>query len=319
MYSVLLPADTFGSLTCSGPGSCGARDERQFFTGDTNFAGEASLLHYDLAPIYANWVRMAGETQLPPDAGQLAGSVGDFAPLTVGRRDGGHTNWGSGLVTMAYFVWHLHADTAVIEHNLIRLERYVEFNERVYNASGGLRNFQGGCINGWITIGQSPLCAAMTGFAYVNDYRLMAEMTAAIGAPSAARYAALFEARLTEFHSAFFNVNTSTYGHGTQSELAMALWLGAPPSATIETAVAANLAAEIKKLISSTVNLTSSDAAQINFVGGVGLVYLFEALSKTGHSDTALQLALKTSYPSYGYMFRACIHFSTAAPPGIYV
>ena len=39
---------------CSGPGSCGGRDERQWFTGDTNFAGEASLLHYDLAPIYSN-------------------------------------------------------------------------------------------------------------------------------------------------------------------------------------------------------------------------------------------------------------------------
>jgi hypothetical protein len=146
----------------------------------------------------------------------------------------------------------------------------------------------------------------MTGFGYVNDYRLMAEMTAAIGAPSAARYAALFKARLAEFHSAFFHPNNSTYGHGTQSELAMALWLGAPPTTAIETAVAANLAAEIKAMISATVNLTSSDPAQIDFVGGVGLVYLFEALAKTGHSDTALELALKTSYPSYGYMFRAC-------------
>ena len=302
----LLFHDDVISLTRSGPGSCGGRDERQFFTGDTNFAGEASLLHYDLAPIYANWVRMAGETQLPPEAGDIAGSVGDYAPLTVGRRDGGHTNWASGFVTMAYFVWHLHADTAVIERNLVRLERYIDFNERIYNASGGLQNFGGGCIAGWITIGKTPSCASMTGFGYVNDYRLMAEMTAAIGAPSASRYAALFKARLAEFHSAFFHPNSSTYGDGTQAELAMALWLGAPPSTAIETAVAANLAAEIKAMISATVNLTSSDPAQINFVGGVGLVYLFEALAKTGHSDTALQLALKTSYPSYGYMFRAC-------------
>lgn len=43
----------------TGPGSCGGRDERQFFTGDTNFAGEASLLHYDLAPIYSNCARIS--------------------------------------------------------------------------------------------------------------------------------------------------------------------------------------------------------------------------------------------------------------------
>jgi hypothetical protein len=100
---------------------------------------------------------MAGDAQLPPDdtmprSKSLGGSVGDYAPLTVGRRDGGHTNWASGFLNMAYFVWQLHGDTAVIERNLVKLERYVEFNERVYNNSGSLRNFKGGCIScgGWI-------------------------------------------------------------------------------------------------------------------------------------------------------------------------
>ena len=94
----------------------------------------------------------------------------------------------------------------------------------------------------------------------------------------------------------------------------MALWLGAPPTAEIRTKVAANLAAQIEALIHATEGMTSSDLAghcpdnkhcpaSIDFVGGVGLVYLFEALAGSGHADTALRLALKTSYPSYGYFF----------------
>ena len=169
-----------------------------------------------------------------------------------------------------------------------------------------MQHFSGGCINGWITIGKKPHCAAMTGFAYVNDLRVMAQMAAAVTAPSAPRYAALFKARLAEYHEAFFKPENQTYGFGTQSELAMALWLGAPPSAPIRSAVAANLAADIEQMIEYTVNMTSTSASfdpNIDFVGGVGLVYLFEALAMSGHADTALKLALKTLYPSYGYMF----------------
>ena len=94
----------------------------------------------------------------------------------------------------------------------------------------------------------------------------------------------------------------------------MALWLGAPPTAEIRTKVATNLADQIEALIHATEGMTSSDLAghcpdnkhcpaSIDFVGGVGLVYLFEALAGSGHADTALRLALKTSYPSFGYMF----------------
>ena len=156
-------------------------------------------------------MRLAGDAQLPPDTpGSIAGSVGDYAPLTIGRADAGHTNWASGFVNMAYFIWHLHGDTAVITRNMPKLERYVEFNERVYNSSGGLRKFKGGCINGWITIGSKPSCAVMTGFGYVNDYRVMAEMAAAVGAPSAARYATLFKARLAEFHASFYDARNGT-------------------------------------------------------------------------------------------------------------
>ena len=63
-------------LTAAGPGSCGGRDERQFFTGDTNFAGEASLMHFDLAPIYSGWLTLAGDTQRQPGEGAAGAACG---------------------------------------------------------------------------------------------------------------------------------------------------------------------------------------------------------------------------------------------------
>ena len=62
----------------------------------------------------------------------------------------------------------------------------------------------------------------MTAFAYVNDYRVMAEMTAAVGAhASSQRYLALYVARRSEFHNAFYSPGNASfpphYGRGTQS------------------------------------------------------------------------------------------------------
>ena len=86
----------------------------------------------------------------------------------------------------------------------------------------------------------------------------------------------------------------------------MALWLGAPPTAEIRTTVAANLADQIEALIHATEGMTSSDLAghcpdnkhcpaSIDFVGGVGLVYLFEALAGSGHAAViALAEEVKT-------------------------
>ena len=84
----------------------------------------------------------------------------------------------------------------------------------------------------------------------------------------------------------------------------MALWIGAPPSDDIRDRVTGNLVAKIEHLIALTANATSTQHPPgIDFVGGVGQRYLWEALARSGRADTALKLLLKPSYPGYGYMF----------------
>ena len=122
----------------------------------------------------------------------------------------------------------------------------------------------------------------MTAFGYVNDLRMMADMASAVRAPNALAYTRRFHQRLGEYHTAFFNATSGSYGHGTQSELAMALWIGAPPTDALKASVAANLARKIELMIDLTANATSATApAGTELAGGVGVRYLVSAALHT--------------------------------------
>jgi alpha-L-rhamnosidase len=281
-----------------GPQSCGGRDERQFFTGDTALAAEASLLHYDLPAIYSHWLQTVADQQ------RSDGAIGDYGPDTIGDIRDGHSNWGTGFPTVAWMIWHHYGDTGVIERHLPQLHQYMHFLEAQYNktSSSGLRDFWPTCICGWITLGHVPENSLMSSFGYLNGLRMMADMTEAVGDESSVVYRQRFSERRGEFHNSFFHAGNASYGHGTQDEHALALWIGAPPTAEIAGAVAATLVAQIEKLIVKTANATSPSTKpkDVDFVGGVGVRYLFEALSRNGHAATALKLAMKTTWPGYG-------------------
>lgn len=174
-----------------GPGSCGARDERGFFTGDTSLAAEASFLHFDLAAIYTHWLQTAADGQRPKGAINH-GAIGDYAPDIVGDTRDGTVNWGGAFVTVPWTLWHHYGDTDVIRRNLPQLEAYMAFLEVQYDktAGTGLKNFWPACLTWWIVIGPQPSCSLSTAFGYVNNLRMMAEMTEAINAASASTFRA---------------------------------------------------------------------------------------------------------------------------------
>jgi len=101
--------------------------------------------------------------------------------------------------------------------------------------------------------------------------------------------------RHSQFHAAFYNASGASYGKGTQGDLALALYLDAPPTAIIGQAVSANLAAQVERqlgIVNPNSSVVSADTA---FAGGVPTRYLYEALTKFGHVDTALRLSMKVT------------------------
>ena len=95
----------------------------RFFTGDTSLAGEASLMHYDLGALYANWLRTVADQQ------RADGSIGDYGPDTLGDSRDGHANWQTAFVTIPWMIWQRHGDTGVISRHLEQLDAYMSFHE----------------------------------------------------------------------------------------------------------------------------------------------------------------------------------------------
>jgi alpha-L-rhamnosidase len=291
-----------GGNLLGGPGSCGGRDERQFFTGDTAMAGEASLIQFELPALYTHSLQTMADQQ------RKDGAIGDYFPDTVGDNRDGHANWGTAFPYVTWLVWWYHGDTAVITRTLSQLNEYMAFHAVQYDktSQNGFKNYWGSCIHGWTVVGPVSECSLMTAFAYVNELRLMAEMAAAVGDTElSSAYQANHTARLAIFHTSFYSNTTGdeSYGADTLDDLAMSLWLDAPPTPGIKTAIAARLRAKVEEQL-GIVNPNSSAVAHGTAMsGGVGVRYLYEALSRNGHTDVALRLAMRKTYPSYGYFF----------------
>jgi alpha-L-rhamnosidase len=93
-----------------------------------------------------------------------------------------------------------------------------------------------------------------------------------------------------EFHDAFFNSTSGVYMSGLQTEQALPLYLGVVPK-ELQASVLSNLIDDIQ--ITQQGHTTS---------GIIGIKYAMEVLSLYDRGDVALDLALQTSYPSWGYM-----------------
>jgi len=96
-----------------------------------------------------------------------------------------------------------------------------------------------------------------------------------------------------EFHDVFYNSTTGVYKSGLQTEQALPLYLDVVPS-ELQDSVLSNLINDIQ--ITQEGHTTS---------GIVGIKYAMEVLSSLDRGDVALDLALQTSYPSWGYMINS--------------
>ena len=96
-----------------------------------------------------------------------------------------------------------------------------------------------------------------------------------------------------EFHNAFFNTTSGVYMSGLQTEQVLPLYVGVVPD-EVRDSVVSYLVDDIQ--ITNGGHTTS---------GIVGIKYAMEALSAHDRGDVALDLALQTTYPSWGYMINS--------------
>ena len=130
-------------------------------------------------------------------------------------------------------------------------------------------------------------------FWYYYDVRIFARMEQILGnSADAASYDQLAQEIQDAFNRTFFNAQTGEYANGTQAANAMALFLNLVPTDR-RGAVADNLTNDITYYHNTHTT-----------TGFIGVKFLMPALTAIGRSDLAYELAVQTTYPSWGYMVK---------------
>jgi alpha-L-rhamnosidase len=260
------------------PTDCPQR-EKNGWTGDGHFAVETGLYNFDGITVYEKWIADHRDEQQPN------GVLPDIIPTGgwgYGTANG--TDWTSTIAIIPWNIYMFYGDTTLLSKSYENIKRYVQYVERI--SPGGLTSFGRG---DWVPVkSESPLEYTSSVYYHV-DATIMAKAAKLFGKTADyTYYQALAEKIKKAINGKYLNAKTAMYGSGLQTELSMALQWGIVPE-PLRLKVAANLARKVK-----------ADGGHLD-VGVLGAKAILNALSENGQAQTAYELAVQNTYPSWGW------------------
>ncbi|MCX6570758.1 MAG: family 78 glycoside hydrolase catalytic domain [Candidatus Aminicenantes bacterium] len=260
------------------PTDCNQRDERMGWMGDAQGTAEEAILNFDMAAFYTNFVRDIRDVQ------DEKGRLSDTVPHIWGGENADPA-WGTAYPLICWYMYQYYGDTRVLEEHYDGLRKYVEFLRS--KAEGGLVKFSS--YGDWVAVEKCP-GAIVSSFYYYYDVKIMADAARVVGkTQDAALYDKLAADIRTAFNKEYYNPKTGDYADGTQTANTLPLFLGIPTEK--EGGTWGRLFDDIVYKHNS--HLTT---------GIVGTKYIMELLTRNDASDLAYDIAIKTDYPSWGYM-----------------
>eukprot|EP00912_Choanoflagellata_sp_UC4_P001823 UC4_evm1s1169 len=112
------------------------------------------------------------------------------------------------------------------------------------------------------------------------------------------KYSDLYQKARASFYDAYWDKNKETIGDGSQSALVYCLYINCTASKKEDDA----MFEQLLKLIAT--GTKKCDSAPCLDTGILATKWIMELLSLRGRTDIGLDLALKTDFPSWGYMAR---------------
>jgi alpha-L-rhamnosidase len=269
---------------------CPQRDERRGWMGDAALTAEAAALSFGMGAFYTRWLDQMMDAQSPNNGG-----MPDFVPPLNGEPDGA-PNWQTAYVTILWVLSNHYGDQEILRRHHESLVKYFYFLELSYTKTG-MAQFREK-YGDWCPPPPSRKAHEhLTGaFAFLRDLKVGMELfrySPHADAPfMLRRLTDLFMKTAPEFHHSFYNETSGVYMSGLQTEQALPLYLGVVPD-DVQPSVLTHLVNDIQ--VTHGGHTTS---------GIIGIKYGMEALSMLGRGDVALDLALQTTYPSWGYMIQ---------------
>ena len=261
------------------PTDCPQRNERMGWMGDAHVSAEGVMLNFDVAAFYTNFVRDIHDVQ------DADGTVTDTVPLRYGSRPADPA-WGTAYPLLCWYLYEQNGDRRILEENYAGLKKYVEFLRS--RAPDNVLRFS--YYGDWVSLETTPP-AEVSDFYYYYDTLLLSKMAEVLGnTADAASYAQRAGQIKDAFNKEFFDEKTGNYTTGTETANLLPLFLDMVPEKSRETVVS---------------NLTYNILYQHNThvtTGFIGLRYLMPVLTRFGYPDLAYDLAVETTFPSWGYM-----------------
>lgn len=253
--------------------------------------GPSLLYNWDLRTFLPKILQDMREAQL------VSGLIPDIAPEYVvfsrGFRDS--PEWGSAGVIAPWLAWQWYGDRAPLSDSWKMMKAYTGYLDAL--AKDGILSHG---LGDWYDIGPKPPGTSqltplgLTATAvFAQDLQVMRSAANLLGlqADEAAYASKLAEVRRA-FERAFYKPAESSYATGSQTSLAMPLFLGLAPD-SVRPALVDGLVADIRKRG----NHTSA--------GDVGYRYVVGALLDAGRSDVLFDLANQPNAPSYAAQLAA--------------
>ena len=260
------------------PTDCDQRDERMGWMGDAQGTAEEAMMNFDMAAFYTNFVRDMRDVQ------DEKGRLSDTVPHVWGgeRAD---PAWATAYPLICWYMYQYYGDTRVLEEQYDGLKKYVEFLRS--QAENGLVKFSS--YGDWVAVEKCP-GSIVSSFYYYYDVKILADAARLTGkAQDAALYDKVAGDIRTAFNREYYNPKTGDYADGTQTANTLPLFLGIATEK--EGGAWGRLFDDIVYKHNS--HLTT---------GIIGTKYIMELLTRTGASDLAYDIAVQTTYPSWGYM-----------------
>jgi alpha-L-rhamnosidase len=269
------------------------RDEREGWTGDPSKDGEGEAFNFNVAAFYDKWINDVFLDQRPD------GMQSDVSP-DYWIYYSGDIAWPSVLTIIPDWYYSFYGDRRILEGNYESMKKWVEYCARQLKADYTVDKTEYGdwcdtaSMDGKNRDGKDrgatsrPLIG--TAYCYLN-VKLMARAAQRLGKREDEEHYTDLAARIRDgFNKRLFNPQTAQYESATQTSYVLPLAFSLVPD-EFRPRVTQNLVDDI--MIQHQGYAT---------VGLLGMQWLMEVLTETGHADVALAIATRTKRPSWGYM-----------------
>jgi alpha-L-rhamnosidase len=260
------------------PTDCNQRDERMGWMGDAQGTAEEAIMNFDMAAFYTNFVRDIRDVQ------DEKGQITDTVPHVWGSRPADPA-WGTAYPLLCWYMYQYYGDTRVLEEHYEGLRKYVEFLRS--RAENGLVKYS--YYGDWVAVEKCP-GTIVSSFYYYYDVRILADAARVLGrTQDAALYDKLAAEIRIAFNREYYNPKTGDYADGTQTANTLPLFLDIPTE---------KQGGAWGRLFDDIVYKHNSHLT----TGIIGTKYIMELLTRNGAADLAYDIAVKTDFPSWGYM-----------------